>query len=585
MHLETVDFIIVFVVIAITLLIGLSAARRSSKSSKEFFLSGKSMPWWMLGLSMVATTFATDTPNLVTDLVRNNGIAGNWVWWAFLLTGMLTVFVYAAYWYKSGVSTDIEFYELRYGGKPAQFLRLFRAIYLGFGFNVLSMSAVSLAAIKIGEILFDFEPITTIGIASAITLLFSTAGGLRGVILTDIFLFFVAMAGSIAAAVYIVGLPEVGGLAHIKETFQDTSTLSMIPEWNSSSFYTLLLIPLAVQWWASWYPGSEPGGGGYIAQRMLGSKGPMHAVGATLFFNLAHYALRPWPWILIALASMIVFPDLDSITNNFQHVSSGSIGNDIAYPAMLTLLPAGLLGLVVAALAAAYMSTISTHLNWGSSYLVNDVYKRFYKPNASEKELVTVGRIITILLLIVSTLLALYLKSAKQVFEIIIQFGAGTGLIFILRWFWWRINAWSEISAMFVSGIIALTVNFTPILSYLNITSEYSFLIVVAITTITWLLVTFLTKPESSATLTNFAKTIEPPGKKWQEFYSYSKSNSGIKIGLLAMLIGCIGVYSLLFGMGQLLVGTMSLGILLLAVTAISGLILYKLWNKIESSY
>lgn len=585
MHLETIDFIIVFAVIAITLLIGLSAAKRSSKSSKEFFLSGKSMPWWMLGLSMVATTFATDTPNLVTDLVRNNGIAGNWVWWAFLLTGMLTVFVYAAYWYKSGVSTDIEFYELRYGGKPAQFLRLFRAIYLGFGFNVLSMSAVSLAAIKIGEILFDFDPLTTIGIASAITLLFSTAGGLRGVILTDIFLFFVAMAGSIAAAVYIIQLPEVGGLAALKTAFEGTATLNMIPDTNSSSFYALLVIPLAVQWWASWYPGSEPSGGGYIAQRMLGSKGPMHAVGATLFFNLAHYALRPWPWILIALASLIVFPDLDSIANNFQHVSESSIGNDIAYPAMLTLLPAGLLGLVVAALAAAYMSTISTHLNWGSSYLVNDVYKRFYKPQASEKELVLVGRITTILLLIVSTLLALYLQSAKQVFEIIIQFGAGTGLIFILRWFWWRINAWSEISAMFISGIVALTLNFTPLTQLLSIPSDYNFLIVVATTTITWLLVTFFTAPESNETLKRFAQTIEPPGKKWQDFHSYTKSNNGIQIGLAAMLIGCIGVYSLLFGMGQLLVGSLSLGVLLLAITAASGFILFKLWNKIASSY
>lgn len=388
------------------------------------------MPWWLLGMSMVATTFSTDTPNLVTDLVRQNGVAGNWVWWAFLLTGMLTVFVYAKLWRKSNVATDIEFYELRYGGKPAQFLRGFRAVYLGLFFNILSISAVSLAAIKIGGIMLGLSPIETIGIASLITVVFSAIGGFRGVIYTDFVLFFVAMVGAIGAAYVAVNHEAVGGLSGLlsHEAVQDK--INFLPDFNDKTLLiNLLIIPLAVQWWSAWYPGAEPGGGGYIAQRMLAAKNENHAIGATFFFNIMHYALRPWPWILVALASLVVFPDLASIQAAFPNVEEGKLGHDLAYPAMLTFLPAGLLGLVLASLIAAFMSTISTHLNWGASYLVNDFYKRFIKPDASEKRLVNVGRITTFIIMLLGAMVALLLTNATQIFDIIIMFGAGTGLI------------------------------------------------------------------------------------------------------------------------------------------------------------
>lgn len=390
MNLTSLDYGIIIAFFSIVLIIGIVVSRQSGKSSSEYFLSGRSMPWWLLGMSMVATTFSTDTPNLVTDLVRQNGVAGNWVWWAFLLTGMLTVFVYAKLWRKSNVATDIEFYELRYGGKPAQFLRGFRAVYLGLFFNILSISAVSLAAIKIGGIMLGLSPIETIGIASLITVVFSAIGGFRGVIYTDFVLFFVAMVGAIGAAYVAVNHEAVGGLSGLlsHEAVQDK--INFLPDFNDKTLLiNLLIIPLAVQWWSAWYPGAEPGGGGYIAQRMLAAKNENHAIGATFFFNIMHYALRPWPWILVALASLVVFPDLASIQAAFPNVEEGKLGHDLAYPAMLTFLPAGLLGLVLASLIAAFMSTISTHLNWGASYLVNDFYKRFIKPDASEKDWLT----------------------------------------------------------------------------------------------------------------------------------------------------------------------------------------------------
>ena len=422
------------------------------------------MPWWLLGISMVATTFSTDTPNLVTDIVRQDGVSGNWVWWAFLLTGLLTVFVYAKLWRRSNVSTDMEFYELRYSGWGGKFLRGFRAIYLGVIFNVMAMSGVTLAAIKIGEIMLGISPIETILYAGTITVVFSTVGGFRGVIYTDFILFFVAMAGSIGAAYYLVNLPEIGGMANLISNENVADKLSIIPNFDDPDVYIpLLIVPLAVQWWSSWYPGAEPGGGGYIAQRMLAAKDESHAIGATFFFNVMHYALRPWPWIIVALASLVIFPDLASIQDAFPDISEDKLGHDLAYPAMLTMLPSGLLGLVVASLGAAYMSTISTHLNWGSSYIVNDFYKQQIKKNASEKELVNIGRISTVSLFVISAIFALLLTNALQLFDVILMFGAGTGLIFILRWFWWRINAWSEISAMFVSGFISIILNFTSL--------------------------------------------------------------------------------------------------------------------------
>ncbi|MEC9135363.1 MAG: sodium:solute symporter family protein, partial [Bacteroidota bacterium] len=450
MELVGIDWAIIISFFSISLFIGIWVSKRAGSSSGEFFLSGRNMQWWLLGVSMVATTFSTDTPNLVTDIVRNNGVSGNWVWWAFLITGLLTVFVYAKLWRKSNVKTDIEFYEFRYGGKPASFLRKFRALYLGVLFNVITMSSVTLAAIKIGGIMLGLEPWQTVVSAGLVTVAFSALGGFRGVLYTDLLLFVVAMAGSIGAAYYLVNLPEVGGMNALLNHENVNDKLSILPDFsNADALITLLIIPLAVQWWSSWYPGAEPGGGGYIAQRMLASKDENHAIGATFFFNIMHYALRPWPWILVALASLVIFPDLASIKEAFPNIADDKLGHDLAYSAMLVKLPPGLIGLVLASLIAAYMSTISTQLNWGSSYLVYDFYQNQINPNASEKRLVAVGRLCTIGLMIFSALLALLLQNALQIFDILLTFGAGTGLIFILRWFWWRINAWSEISAMF----------------------------------------------------------------------------------------------------------------------------------------
>ncbi|MCB0620807.1 MAG: Na+:solute symporter, partial [Saprospiraceae bacterium] len=398
MQLTTLDWSIIFAFFAVSLAIGLLVSRRAGKDFSEFFLSGRNMPWWLLGVSMVATTFSADTPNLVTDIVRKNGIAGNWVWWAFLLTGMLTVFVYAKLWRRSGIQTDLEFYELRYSGKEAAFLRGFRALYLGVFFNVFIMATVILAAFKIGGV-FGLGRLEIIIVVSIITLIYTSLGGLRGVLLTDFFQFLLAMAGTIWAAIVVLRLPEVGGLKNLLVHPNVSGKLDLLPDFNDPNMLIpLFIIPLAVQWWSVWYPGAEPGGGGYIVQRMLSAKDEKNAVSATLFFNIAHYALRPWPWILIALASLIVFPDLASLGAAFPDLDAGIVNDDLAYPAMMRYLPAGLLGLVLASLMAAFMSTISTHLNWGSSYIVNDFYRRFIKPQASNKELVAVGRLSTVVL-------------------------------------------------------------------------------------------------------------------------------------------------------------------------------------------
>lgn len=439
MNVTAIDWGIIAAFFVISLLIGLFTAKQAGSSAKEFFLSGRNMPWWLLGVSMVATTFSADTPNLVTDIVRKNGVAGNWAWWAFLLTGMLTVFVYAKLWRRSEVTTDLEFYELRYSGKGAAFLRAFRAIYLGVFFNVVIMATVSLAAIKIGGVMLGLSPIQTLLIASIVTVVYSSLGGLKGVLLTDFFQFFIAMIGSFGAAYFILDLPEIGSLNNLLAHENVADKLNFLPDFTDPNVYIpLFIMPIAIQWWATWYPGAEPGGGGYIAQRMLSAKDEKNAIGATLFFNIAHYAMRPWPWILIALSSLVIFPQISDLQAAFPDIPADKLGDDLAYSAMLTYLPTGLIGIVLASLIAAVMSTLSTHLNWGSSYIVNDFYLRFVKPEASDKELVSVGRISTVLLMALSALLALALSSALDAFNILLQIGAGTGLIFILRWFWWR---------------------------------------------------------------------------------------------------------------------------------------------------
>ena len=601
MDLRSLDYFLIFGFFTLVLCIGIYVSKKSGKNSVEYFLSGRNMPWWLLGFSMVATTFSTDTPNLVTDFVRTDGVSGNWGWWAFLLTGLLTVFIYAKLWRKSNVSTDMEFYELRYGGKPAAFLRGFRSLYLGVVFNVMAMAGVTLAAIKIGQVMLGLSPLETVLIAGSITVVFSAIGGFRGVVYTDFILFFVAMAGAIGAAIYLVNLPEVGGLENVLKNDLVQTKIGLLPEFSDTeALMTILVIPLAVQWWSSWYPGGEPGGGGYIAQRMLAAKNENHAVGATFFFNVMHYALRPWPWILVALASLVVFPDLDSIREAFPNVDEGKIGHDLAYSAMLTKLPSGLLGIVLASLGAAYMSTISTHLNWGASYVVNDFYKQQINKKASEGELVNVGRITTVVLMVLSALFALALTNAVQLFDIIIMFGAGTGLIFILRWFWWRINAWGEITAMFVSGIISLLFNFGSAGVYLfgdvdtiGIFPAWSkFPAVVIITTLAWLLVIYATPSETEDVLIRFYKKTTPGGPGWKKIINQLKkediavetSEWSVPKGILAMILGCFFVYGCLFATGNWIYGNYPWAIGISLMAFVSAYALFQVWKRIKTS-
>ncbi len=601
MELSTLDYSFIIVFFSIVLGIGIYVSKKSGKNSSEFFLSGRTMPWWLLGLSMVATTFSTDTPNLVTDIVRSSGVSGNWSWWCYLITGLLTVFVYAKLWRKSNVKTDLEFYELRYGGKPASFLRKFRAVYLGVLFNVITMAAVTLAAIKIGGIMLGLEPLETVIGAGLITVIFSALGGFKGVVYTDFLLFFVAMSGAIGAAYYLVNIPEVGGIQAMMANELVTSKIDILPDLSDSkAVIMLLVIPLAVQWWSSWYPGGEPGGGGYIAQRMLAAKNENHAIGATFFFNIMHYALRPWPWILVALASLVVYPDIASIHEAFPNVAESKLGHDLAYSAMLTKLPSGLLGLVLASLIAAYMSTISTQLNWGSSYIVFDFYKQQINPDATEKQMVAVGRLSTVLLMVLSAILALALENAFQVFELLVTFGAGTGLIFILRWFWWRINSWSEITAMFASGIISILLKataigpffFDPTTGILPDWAEYPF--VVVITTAIWLAATFMTQPESKEVLQSFYKKIQPGGPGWAKVVRDAKDENkdivvsnekwSVPQGITAMLLGCVLIYTIMFATGYWIYGRTTSALILTGIAAVSGFLLVKAWNRMKDN-
>ena len=599
MKLEMIDWIIIISFFIISLFIGLWTSRTAGKSVNSFFLSGRSMPWWLLGISMVATTFSADTPNLVTDIVRKNGVAGNWVWWAFLLTGMLTVFVYAKLWRRSEVLTDLEFYEIRYGGKGAAMLRGFRAIYLGVFFNIMIMASVCLAAIKIGSILLDFSPLQTLVSAAVITVFYSALGGLRGVIITDFFQFILAMTATIWSAIVIVNLPQVGGLSSLISNPIVIPKLPVIPVISNFSFndpqtdilITVLILPLAVQWWSVWYPGAEPGGGGYIAQRMLSAKDEKNAIWATLLFNFMHYAIRPWPWILVALSSLIVFPNLDSLALAFPNVSPDLIGDDLAYPAMMSFLPSGLLGLLIASLMAAFMSTLSTHLNWGASYIVHDFYHRFINPQASEKSLVFLARCSTLILMVLAALVALTLNNALQAFQILLQIGAGTGLLFILRWFWYRINVYSEFTAMIVSFVLAIYLQLIHTeLGFETISSSMQLLIGVSVTTLSWILVTLYTKPESEEVLLGFYQKVHPGGPGWKHVLDVAESK-GKKIigkkekwdvpnGLLCMLFGTLSVYSILFSIGSLIYGNDSSFMITSIIGLLSLFALFYFWKK-----
>ena len=581
MQLQNLDWTIILLFFLTFIIIGLFTSKKSGKNSKEYFLSGRNMPWWLLGISMVATTFSADTPNLVTNIVREKGVSGNWTWWAFLLTGMFTVYLYSKLWRRSKVLTDLEFYELRYSGREAVFLRAFRAIYLGVFFNVIIMASVCLAGIKIGGILLGLSPFECIFYSSLITVLYSTLGGLRSVIYTDLIQFIIAMVGSIWATYYIINLEEVGGLGVMLSHSNVIDKLNFFPSsGDMDQLLIVLIIPLAVQWWAVWYPGAEPGGGGYIAQRMLSARDEKNAIYSTLLFNITHYVIRPWPWILIALSSLVVFPNLDSITTAFPGVDKSIIGNDIAYPAMLSLLPTGLLGLVLASLIAAFMSTISSHLNWGASYISIDFYKRFIKKNASEKEVVRVGKLSTVILMILAGFVSLQLSDSLGAFHILLQIGAGTGSIFLLRWFWWRVNAYSEITGMIISFFVAVYFEWIHESLFDIRFKEYAELLIgVGVTTFSWLLVTILTKPTDDDKLMEFYKKIKPYGVGWNGFISKlnikrinDKSDSAMR-DLFLVFLGVLMVYFGLFGIGYILYNQMVIGVVLLILSSISFII------------
>lgn len=613
MILQTIDWIIIAVFFLILLSIGLLSSRDAGKNTTSFFLSGRNMPWWLLGVSMVATTFSADTPNLVTDMVRTGGVAANWLWWAFLLTGMLTVFVYAKLWNRSKVMTDLEFYELRYSGKTAAFLRGFRAIYLGFFFNVMVIASVSLAFIKIAAVMLGLQPAPALIIASVVVVLYSGLGGLKSILWTDLFQFSFAMFGAIVAAVYVAGSPEVGGLSALFSHPLVYDKLSLIPSVSKPEiFFSIFLIPIAIQWWAAWYPGAEPGGGGYVAQRMLSAKNENHAVSATLLFNFFHYALRPWPWIIVGLASLIIFPDIQSMIQAFPDVSVQYIKNDFAYPAMLReFLPAGLLGLVVASLIAAFMSTVASQLNWGSSYLVNDFYGRFFNPKATERQKVTFGRISTVTLMIFSVLLALVLQNALQAFQYLLMIGAGTGLIYVLRWFWWRVNVYSELSAMIAAGVFSMVFILIENFGMQHLDNEHvqvfgvlisatywgiiKFTGVVFLTTLSWLLVTYLTPAVDQQTLRSFYKKIRPGGPGWRAVVDNAKAEGAtltkendlrwdVPTGIICMILGCMLIYSTLFAIGYLLYSNYQIAGILLIMAIGSAFLLTRFWKRLRMS-
>ena len=581
MQLTTLDWVIVVVSIAVSFLPAVLLARRAGSSTAEFFTSGRAAPWWLVGVSMVATTFSTDTPNLVTNLVREQGVANNWAWWAFLLTGMATVFFYARLWRRSGVLTDLEFYEVRYSGRPASFLRGFRAIYLGLFFNCVIMATVNLAAAKIANVVLGWPMWQTLAVCAVINVAFAATSGLWGVMVTDFIQFGIAMTGSVAAAYFALKQPEVGGLSGLIAR-TDPATLNLLPDFgNWSLTLAVLVIPLTVQWWSVWYPGAEPGGGSYIAQRILASKSEKDALAGTLFFNAAHYALRPWPWIIVALCSMLVFPNLSDIARTFPYVDPRLIGHDMAYPAMLKFLPVGFLGLMVAGMLAAYVSTLSTHLNWGTSYLVHDFYRRFMRAGATEKHYVMVGRLVTAALMLIAALLTFVLDSARQGFELMMSVGAGTGLIYLLRWFWWRINAWSEIAAMASSFIVAVGF-FVASKSGAGIPSHVGLLVTVGVTTVVWLVATFMTAPTDRPTLVAFYRRIRPAGPGWAPVKveaGVGPSPDSIPQMFLAWTMGCVLVYSALFGTGSFLYGRTGPAMMWLVLFVVSTVVLVRVMS------
>ncbi|MEI6390780.1 MAG: sodium:solute symporter family protein [Verrucomicrobiota bacterium] len=598
MHLQLIDWVIVLATLLICFVPALFFGKRAGKSTAEFFVSGRSVPWWLAGLSMVATTFSSDTPNLVTDIVRRQGVAGNWCWWAFTLTGIATVFFYARMWRRSGVMTDLEFYEIRYSGKAASFVRGFRSIYLGFFFNCMIMASVSLAACKIAAILFGLPRWQTLLLCGLLNVVFAAHSGLWGVMVIDMIQFFVKMTAVIAAAWFAV--KHVGGMHVLVQKLSEPRLapdgthmlhyLNVLPDFTSNwdVAVAVFIMPIAVQWWAVWYPGAEPGGGSYMAQRMLASKSEKDSLAAVLFFNVAHYVLRPWPWILVGLCSLLVYPELSDIQKAFPNLDPTLLGHDIAYPAMLTFLPAGFIGLMVGGLIAANSSTILTHLNWGASYLVHDFYQRFINRTATEKHYVWVGRLATVGLFVCAAALTFVLDTAKDAFDIILQIGAGTGLLYLLRWFWWRINAWCEVVAMIASFGVSLVL----LILHKNgvvFTTYAGLLLTIAITTVCWILTAFLGPQTDRATLIAFYKKVKPFGPGWRDIRLAAgvteaqarATHENIPMALLGWVAGCAVVWSGLFTVGSYLYGRMTMALFLLGVFIVSSSVLVYVINQL----
>ena len=619
MNVTLIDWIIVVASILICFLPALLYSRRSSQSTAEFFASGRSVPWWLAGLSMVATTFSSDTPNWVTEQVRKFGVAGNWQWWAFVLTGVATVFFFARLWRRSGVMTDLEFYEHRYSGKAASVVRGFRALYLGLFFNCFIMGMVTLAACKIANILFGLPPWQTIVACGILNVVFAAHSGLWGVLVIDMIQFFIKMTAVFAAAYF--SLKEVGrrlvgddsawlGLKALVEKLADQQVitakgaepvmsavdghgqpfLDLLPNFSMSELALMIFIlPIAISWWANWYPGAEPGGGSYIAQRMLASKSEKDSLGGTLFFNVAHYVLRPWPWIITGLCSLVVYPDLASIKAAFPNADASLIGHDSAFPAMLQFLPVGFVGLMIGGLIAANSSTILTHLNWGSSYLVHDFYRRFINTTASETHYVNAGRLSTVLLYIVAAVLSLYMTSAQQAFEVLLSIGAGTGLIYIARWFWWRVSAWCEIVAMAMSLATSLAVpKLMPDADFATRTITQ-----VGITTLAWLITAFVGPQTDRATLIAFYHKVKAVGPGWKAIRAEAgvsdaevAQENRIGAAFLGWISGCAVIWSSLFAIGNFLYSVgdpsrLKTAWILTGVFAVSGYILLKVTRQL----
>ncbi len=637
--MSPIDWIFIGAFFAITLSVGLAAGKLAGRNEAEFFLGGRTMPWWLLGFSMVATTYSTDTPNMVTESVRRNGIAGNWIWWGSLISGMILVFFFSRLWRRTGLVTDLEIYSLRYSGRGAGLIRGFRSLYIGIFSNVITMATVTLAAMKIGGVMLGLSPFQCVFWALVLTVVFSCISGFRGVIYTDCILFIMAMVGAVAAAVFALSDPAVGGAAKMLEFFRSTPDLApklgVTPEYVPyEQWAKVFFLPVCVLWWCHDY------GSSYNVQRMLAAKNEKHALGAVIFFNFCHYVLRPWPWIIVALASLMVFPTdspeaqksaaaeyrqlelmadeliappegltvteykrqvyaqsvgVSALSKEFPEVPQDKLGHDLAYSAMLHRLPHGWFGFVLATLIAAYVSTISTHLNWGASYLINDFYLCFLRKQASQRELVWAGRVATVMLTVLAMLAAFCMQTALNVLQFFMTLGIGGGILMTMRWFWWRVNAWCEFTSILVSIPISLfMVNFFPAIFPESVLADHFIVrsfISIALTNGIALTVMFLTPPTEPEKLIEFCGRVRPPGPGWAAVRRMAAERGielppppyhALRLGAVAALLGMATILCLLMGTGQLLLGGWMVGAGLWAAGLAAAGILFKLWPRIS---